>query len=192
MKSKSARDKLREYFEAHVGEVLNKEDLHEVAGIHEWARRIRELRDEEGMKIRSNTDRVDLKPGEYVLESLERSPKIDRTIPEALRTKILIRNGFTCKWCGRTAGDQDPSRPGNTIRLTIDHEVPASQDGTIDEDNLRVLCSACNHGKMNIQPPSESALNLLARIRKQPRSVQREVYEKLKHTFEPKEAGDSH
>jgi len=182
-RKKSARDKLREHFEAHVGEVLGKDELREVAGISEWARRVRELRDEEGMQIRTSTDREDLKPGEYVLESLERLPGIGRSVPPGLRSKILERNGYTCQLCGAGAGDPDPCHPGRKVRLHVDHIVPASQGGRTEEDNLMVTCSACNQGKMNIQSPSESAKNLIARIRKQPRAVQREVYEYLEKAF---------
>ena len=174
---------MRRYFEEHVGEILTKDELREVAGISEWARRVRELRDEEGMRIRTSTDRADLKPGEYVLESLERMPKIDRNIPPGLRAKILERNGYTCQLCGAGPGDPDPYRPGRRVRLQIDHIVPVGQCGKTEEDNLRVVCSICNQSKANIQPPSESALNILARIRRQPRIVQKEIYEALRKTF---------
>jgi len=46
--SPSARDRLRRYFEQHVGEIVDKDELAQVAGIHEWARRVRELRDDDG------------------------------------------------------------------------------------------------------------------------------------------------
>lgn len=64
----SARDKLRAYFLANVGEVLNSTQLRRASGnISEWARRVRELRDEEGFNILSHNDRSDLKPGQYIL-----------------------------------------------------------------------------------------------------------------------------
>jgi len=43
-KKVGARTKLREFFIAHVGEVLDSDTLRDMAGISEWARRIRELR----------------------------------------------------------------------------------------------------------------------------------------------------
>ena len=42
----SARGRLRKHLIAHVGEWIDGEELAEIAGISEWARRIRELRDE--------------------------------------------------------------------------------------------------------------------------------------------------
>ena len=179
-----ARDKIREYFIANVGKVLNTQKIRKVAGISEYARRIRELRDEEGFQIKSHVDRADLKPGQYILETLEQKPVISRTISPQLRNEILERNGFTCQLCGAGAGDTDPFNPNRKVRLHIDHIVPISQGGTDDKDNLRFLCSACNQGRANVQPPTETALNIIAKIRKLPKSEQRGIYEILKRKFE--------
>ncbi len=152
----AARDRIRCFFENNVGRIITTQEIREVAGISEYARRIRELRNEEGMQIRSYRDRADLKPNEYVLETLERLPKIDRTVPQNLRMEILVRNGFTCQLCGAGPADPDPYHPGRKVR---------------------------NESKRDLQPPSESALNILARIRKEPRNVQRDIYDALKRTF---------
>lgn len=178
-----ARDKIREYFEKNVGKILKTQNIRRVAGISEYARRIRELRDEEGMQIKSHIDRRDLKPGENILETLERLPAIERGISPQLRNEILERNGYTCQLCGAGPGDPDPFNPTRKIRLHIDHIVPISQKGAENKSNLRVLCSACNQGRANIQTASESARNLLIRIRRSSRSVQREVYKALKRRF---------
>ena len=183
----SAREKLRAFFEANVGKVITTKRLRKVGGISEYARRIRELRDIEGMQIRSHIDRHDLKPGEYILETLERTPRLGKGISPQLRTEILERNGYTCRQCGAGPGDPDPFNPNRKIRLHIDHIIPISQGGTDDKDNLRVLCSACNQGRSNIQTPTESARNILARIRRAPRAVRKEVFEALKRSFEGKQ-----
>lgn len=179
-----ARVRLREYFLAHVGEVLGAEILRDVAGISEWARRVRELRDEEGYRISSHHDRADLKPGEYVLEDPRPEPRLDRGISAGLRAEILRRNGFTCQVCGLAAGDPDPVNPSRSVRLQIDHVVPITEGGANDRQNLRVLCSACNSGRSNLDVPSSEALNVLAIVRRAPRSVQREVFGFLKSKFE--------
>ncbi len=178
-----SKDKLRVYLEANVGKVLKTATLRKVAGVSEYARRLRELRDQEGMQIRSHIDRHDLKPGEYVLESLKRIPVMGRGISPQLRIEILERNGFTCQLCGAGPTDPDPFNSSRKIRLHIDHIIPLSQGGSNDKNNLRVLCSACNQGRSNLQPLSESARNVLARIRRLPRAAQKEVYEALKKAF---------
>jgi biotin operon repressor len=48
--TESARQRLRDYFVENVGQDLPGEELAEVAGISEWARRVRELRTE-GLQI---------------------------------------------------------------------------------------------------------------------------------------------
>lgn len=179
-----ARDKLRDFFLKNIGKVLNTQDLQKVAGISEYARRIRELRDEEGFQIKTHVDRADLKPGEYILETIEQKPVISRTISPQLRNEILERNGYTCQLCGAGPGDTDPFNPNRKVRLHIDHIIPISQGGTDVKENLRVLCSSCNQGKSNVQPPSETALNIIAKIRKLPKLEQREVFEMLKRKFE--------
>jgi len=179
-----ARDKIREFFIANVGKVLTTQRIRKVGGISEYARRIRELRDEEGFQIKSHVDRADLKPGEYILETLEQKPVISRTISPQLRNEILERNGFTCQLCGAGPGDTDPFNPNRKVRLHVDHVKPISQGGTDDRSNLRVLCSACNQGRSNVQPPSDTALNILAKIRKLPRTEQQEIFEFLKRKFQ--------
>lgn len=182
-KRSGARPRIRAFFEANVGKVVTTHQISEIAGISDYQRRIRELRNEEGMQILSYKDRMDLKPSEYILISLERLPAIERSVSNQLRMEILERNGFTCQLCGRTGGDPDPSDPSRKVRLVIDHEIPAEQGGTNERSNLRVLCTACNQARSNIQPPTETAKNIIARLRKQSRSVQREVYDALHRTF---------
>jgi hypothetical protein len=180
-----ARDRIRDFFIANVGKVVTTQRIRKIAGISEYARRIRELRDEEGFQIKSHVDRADLIPGQYILENIERKPVIARTISPQLRNDILERNGFTCQLCGAGPGDIDPFNPNRKVRLHIDHIKPISQGGTDDRDNLRVLCSACNQGRSNIQTPSDTALNILARIRKLPSNEQQEIFNFLKRKFEP-------
>jgi hypothetical protein len=180
-----ARDRLRKYFEDHVGEIISTHTLAEVAGIREYARRVRELREQEGMRILTHHDRADLKAGEYLLETLERSPEIEKSVSPQLRAEILERNGYTCQFCGAGAGDPDPYHLGRKVRLHIDHIVPPGHGGTNDKANLRVLCSTCNQTKSNLQAPTENVLSVLARIRKLPQSDRRTIFERLKQSFDP-------
>ncbi|MBI4591604.1 MAG: HNH endonuclease [Candidatus Rokubacteria bacterium] len=61
----SAKARLREYFKLRPSQVLRKEELQIVAGIADYQRRIRELRQDEGMNIRSNYEDDELRPGDY-------------------------------------------------------------------------------------------------------------------------------
>jgi hypothetical protein len=68
---RGARERILRYLELRVGETVQREELAGVAGIDDWARRVRELRVESGYRIASNETRDDLKLGEYVLEASE-------------------------------------------------------------------------------------------------------------------------
>ncbi len=68
----AAIDRMRVYLERHVGIVIDGAELNVVSGIFEYARRIRQLRVEQGYRIATGTspDRfsgIDLKPDQYML-----------------------------------------------------------------------------------------------------------------------------
>ena len=59
----------------NIGRIVESRDIQAASGgAVEWARRVRELRNEEGYQILSHKDRADLKPNEYILETTERLP----------------------------------------------------------------------------------------------------------------------
>jgi hypothetical protein len=67
----AAKPRLLSYLLATQGKVVEKDELSGISGIHEWARRLRELRVEDGWRIASSVDRHDLRPGQYLLEDHE-------------------------------------------------------------------------------------------------------------------------
>jgi hypothetical protein len=79
-----ARDLLSVYFLCNLGTVLDSEALRVASGgISEWARRVRELRNEEGYQILTHKDRSELKPGQYVLFTAKPEPAF-KPSPQAL------------------------------------------------------------------------------------------------------------
>lgn len=184
----AARTKLREFFKRNLGRVLDSYELREAAGgITEWARRVRELRDEEGMQILTHRDRANLKPGEYLLETTTRRPAFARTISQQTRALVLARNGFTCQWCGRAAGDPHPLDTTRRVTLHIGHIIEISQGGTDEMSNLRALCSACNEGASNVAQAPESLVKALGIVRRATRDDQLEMLKWLASKY-PKEA----
>ena len=162
----SARDKLRAYFLSNLSKVLDSGELRKVAGISEWARRIRELRDEEGYQILTHNDRSDLKPGQYVLFAEKPIPAIARSISKETRALILDRNGFTCQMCGAAAGEPHPFKAGQKTRLHIGHIIDISLGGSDDPLNLRAICSVCNEGASNVTADRPSSLKLVTQVRR--------------------------
>lgn len=186
-KEKAARTKLREFFLQNVGRVVNAEELRRVAGISEWARRVRELRIDEGYQILSHNDRASLKPGQYILASAEPKPSFGKGVSASQRARILLRNGYTCQVCGAAAGDPHPLDSSRTVRLHIDHIIPKSKGGTDEDSNLRTLCSACNEGRKDLQVPvSQQMKNVLQTVRLAPRDIQVELLKKLADKFHAK------
>lgn len=185
---KGARAKLRAHLLANIGRVMSSDELRDVAGgISEWARRVRELRTEEGYQILTNNDRSDLKPGQYLLADSKPIPAFERAMSKELRALVLDRNGFTCQMCGAVAGEPHPYDPTRKTRLHIGHIIDKSQGGTDDPTNLRAICSVCNEGASNLTLERPSSLKLLAQVRRATGADQVEVLKWLVRKF-PKQA----
>lgn len=172
---KGSKARLREFFIAHVGEILDSSVLREVAGTSEWGRRVRELRGEEGMNIVTHNDRSDLKPGQYMLVNLKPLPAFERGISKETRAFVLDRNGFTCQMCGAAAGEPHPYDTSRKTRLHIGHVIDKSMGGTDDPSNLRAICSVCNEGASNLTLNRPDAIKLLAQLRRAPAKDQLDV-----------------
>ena len=184
-----ARTRLRQHFLANLGRVMETEELRSVAGgISEWARRIRELRTEEGYLILTHHDRSELKPGQYLLETAKPQPAFERAISKETRAFVLDRNGFTCQMCGAVAGELHPYDPTRKTRLHLGHVIDKSLGGTDDAANLRAICSVCNEGASNATLTRPDLQKLLVQIRRATSADQLEVLKWLAQKF-PKQLG---
>lgn len=151
----------------NVGRIVDSNEIRRASGnASEWARRLRELRDEYGYQILSHNDRRELKPGQYLLETDVRLPALPRLISKETRAFVLERNGYTCQMCGAAAGDPDSYHPGQKIRLTMGHIIDKSKGGTDTPENLRAVCSNCNEGLQNAAPPKPDRIELLKQARR--------------------------
>lgn len=162
-----ARDLLRDFFLSNIGRILDSDELRIASGnISEWARRVRELRNEEGFQILTHNDRSELKPGQYLLLTAKPEPAFERGISKETRAIVLDRNGFTCQMCGAGAGEPHPFDPSRKTRLHLSHVIDKSMGGSDDPSNLRAVCSICNEGASNITPDRPTAMKLKAQVRK--------------------------
>lgn len=185
-----ARARLRQHFLANLGRVMEVDELQRVSGgISEWARRVRELRTEEGFQILTHNDRSDLKPGQYLLEHSKPLPAFARAISKETRAFVLDRNGFTCQMCGAVAGEPHPYDEARKTRLHIGHVIDKSMGGSDDPANLRAICSVCNEGAANLTLDRPSAQKLLIQIRRATASDQLEILNWLISKF-PNFAGE--
>ncbi len=182
--SRGARAKLRDYFLSNIGVTLTSDELRAVSGdISEWARRVRELRNEEGFQILTHNDRSELRSGEYLLEDPKPVPAFERSISKETRAYVLDRNGFTCQQCGAVAGEPHPYDPSRKTRLQIGHVIDKSQGGSDEPTNLRALCSVCNEGAANLTLDRPSLHKLLVQVRRATSQDQLELQKWLRTKF---------
>ncbi|MBA3724980.1 MAG: HNH endonuclease [Armatimonadetes bacterium] len=187
MRRPGSKQRIREYLLAHVGEVVTSHQLRDAAGsnVSEWARRVRELREDEGWQILTHNDTIELSPGQYILKEAPTPNEgivFGRPISAKLRAEVLDRNGFTCQMCGLTPGDIDPDT-GRTVRLHIGHIKDKNLGGKDELSNLRALCSTCNQGAKNITGEKPTGIWLLSQVRRAGIDEQRAVFEWLRKKF---------
>lgn len=99
-------------------------------------RRVRELQGEEGFtSIRKEGTK-------YQLQSLEKSQKREPRIKLPKKTFQSIRENYSyrCASCGA----QEPD-----VKLSPDHKIPRSRNGSNDTGNIQPLCEQCNNIKSN-------------------------------------------
>ena len=72
--------------------------------------------------------------------------KTSRAVNPQLRYRVLSRDNFKCRSCGRSPASDE------TVKLQVDHVVPWSAGGETVEENLRTLCQNCNAGKSDHRP----------------------------------------
>jgi len=184
---KSAKQKIKDFLLEHIGEVVTKNQLSAAAApATEWARRLREVRREEGWPIVSDKDDANLRPGEYMLTKEPPPPgeyRFAKPISARLRSEVLERNGYTCQMCGAGVDDVDAIDPNRTVRLHIGHIVDRAHGGEDRLDNLRVMCAACNQGAKHLVQEPPSWKWLMGQVRRARRDDQREVLRWLRNKF---------
>jgi 5-methylcytosine-specific restriction endonuclease McrA len=78
-----------------------------------------------------------------------------RNIVKLTRKNILLRDNYTCQYCGLRSGPE---------KLNIDHVIPKGQGGKSDWNNLVASCVKCNN-KKDCRTPKQADMA----IRKKPR-----------------------
>ncbi len=137
------KQKILDFLLSNVGKAVSGETLRYIANdSKEWARRVRELRTEDGWDIRTkHNGSPDLPVGMYVLVSDVQSDVVKRDVPKVLRNKVVRRDNQTCTTCG---WNKRNSARGDFRFLEVHHEVPLHQGGSNDIDNLTTLCNRCH------------------------------------------------
>ena len=97
MRKPGSKEKIRQFLLANKGHVVTSIQIRDAAGVgvSEWARRVRELREDEGWPILTHNDSTDLKPGQYL-----------RMGRPAARARCFFRAGYFSENPRRSAGPQ--------------------------------------------------------------------------------------
>jgi hypothetical protein len=88
------------------------------------------------------TQSTDLKENKTEIRK-EIKHKTKREISDRMRFKILMRDGFTCKSCGKSPIKE------MEVELHVDHIIPWSKGGETVPENLVTKCKQCNLRKGN-------------------------------------------
>jgi len=138
-----SQGRILKYLQANVGQIVTTEELIYVGQASESPRRARELRTEQGYAVATRfTGRPDLKLGEYVLESEQRTAEPhDRHIPAKVAEGVFSRDNNTCRVCAWNHSQwtkQDPRF------LELHHFEHHKAGGLNVAANLLVLCNKCH------------------------------------------------
>lgn len=87
------------------------------------------------------------------------------SVSKRLRWEILRRDGYRCRYCGKTSADE---------RIEVDHVIPKALGGTDHPTNLTAACHTCNKGK-NSTAPDDSLVADVAKDADRWQSVRDEV-----------------
>jgi len=139
----SGKGRIREYLRDKVGEPVKSDRIARVSGISQYARRIRELRNEEGFVIDSTRTRAALGQNDYFVVEIRDVDERSR-ITAQTRFEQLERQE-TCAVCGRGVDHPEVSyMEVDHIESFVDFDDPEKVN---NPDNLRTLCNECHHGK---------------------------------------------
>lgn len=139
----SGKGRIREYLKDKIGEPVKSDRLARISGISEYARRVRELRNEEGFVLDSTRTRKELGQNDYFMVEVQ-DVDVKSRITAQTRYEQLERQE-SCEVCGRDVGHPDVRyMEVDHIESFVEYDDPEAVNAP---SNLRTLCNECHHGK---------------------------------------------
>lgn len=133
----SARKRLFDYVnQKGINHNYNSKELQEVGAVDDWARSLRQLRQDDVLLYEYDSTKR-----EYRFTEINEYSNTTKRAGLTSKTKYRIRNrdGHLCQSCGKGVKDG--------VKLHVDHKIPLELEGTNLDDNLWTLCDDCNQGK---------------------------------------------
>jgi len=141
---RSGKGRIRKYLQDNIGNTVTSERIARVSGIKQYARRVRELRNEEGFIIDSTRTRSELGQNEYFVREI-RDDFVKKSRISVKARKKQIDDQTSCELCGRHRDHPDVKYiEVDHVESFIDYE---NTEAVNDPANLRTLCNDCHHGK---------------------------------------------
>ncbi len=114
-----------------------------------WRKAIRQIYNGKMIAVKNSTKKLS---EDLYIPLVVKMVKLIRTFYKSSvkynRKNILIRDNFTCQYCGTKDG-----------KMTVDHIIPRSRGGKNSFDNTICCCLSCNSIKAN-KLPSEAGMYL--------------------------------
>ncbi len=91
--------------------------------------------------------------------ALRRYINVPRRKAHWSRKGVLVRDNYTCIYCGVRPGDLVRGKLLSKMDFTVDHILPRSRKGKDNWTNTACACYSCNHRKGN-RLPGEAGMKL--------------------------------
>lgn len=147
--SESAKERIATFLQMNKHQPVKTETISRIAGIKDYTRRIRELRNEEGFIIATSRTNAELARDEYVLVEV-RDVDDKRRLDSKTRDEYLEQHPC-CEQCGFDPRQHNPDDVSGNRYLEVDHIEAYENFDTAaeanDESNLQTLCNVCHNGK---------------------------------------------
>lgn len=91
--------------------------------------------------------------------ALRRYINVPRRKAHWSRKGVLVRDNYTCIYCGARPGDVMRNKLLTKTDFTVDHILPRSRGGKDNWTNTACACYGCNHRKGN-RSPQEAGMRL--------------------------------
>lgn len=147
--SESAKERIAMYLKHRQRQPVKSAELARIAGIKDYTRRIRELRNERGFIIATSRTNAELAPDEYVLVEV-RDVDDKRRLDSATRDDY-IEEQSCCEKCGFDPQEHNSDDIDGNRYLEVDHieayENFDSAEEANDTSNLQTLCNVCHNSK---------------------------------------------
>lgn len=145
----SAKARIARFLKANQRQAVTTEQISRVAGINDYTRRIRELRNENGFIIATSRTNAELDPNEYVLVEVRDTTKKNRL--SSKRRDEYLEKQPCCEKCGFDPREHNSDDVDGNRYLEVDHIEPyenfdSSAEANRDE-NLQTLCNVCHNAK---------------------------------------------